>query len=138
MFYVFSSFIVITQLQKMATNQANDSKRCGGRGAAAMPLRAVRSKIETFIKATSNVSACAGMHILCSRLIVKKTSVCSPGVAGREAGAWRCLWLGDTPVPPKMVGPLHDTSLTAEQELQLNVSTETSLLENFNVLISVF
>lgn len=70
MFYVFSSFIVITQLQKMATNQANDSKRCGGWGAAAMPLPAVRSNIETFIKAISNVSACARMHILLSRLIL--------------------------------------------------------------------
>lgn len=68
----------------------------------------------------------------------KENECLFPGCGWKGGGGSAMPLAGDTPVPPKMVGSLNDTSLTAEHELQLNVSTETSLLENFNVLIAVF
>ena len=140
MFYVFSSFIVITQLQKIATNQGNDNALQGrGENVHASPRCALKNRA-TFIKAEGNILACRMMHIPCSRLFtVNKTKVSSLGVVrgevvtaqhsgrqrvGSASPAQRCSIPSTAPALGAMSLPLQgwlvllaNTSPTVEREL---------------------
>lgn len=115
----FSSFIVITQLQKIATNQGNYNALQGrGEKFHASPRCALKNRA-TFITAESNILACRMMHILFSWLfIVNKTKVSSLGVVRGEVvtaqHSAQVHWVGNNQPSSTMLHPQH--SLYPEED----------------------